>query len=165
MCIKDGENTLQIRKSMKILSSQFAYQVLKKHMIQDVEELWCLAMGPGLNLISIQMIFRGTVDSCTVHPRDIFRYACLQNASQLIIAHNHPSGDETASSQDIEFTRRVVSIGKEIEIPVIDHLILTKTNYLSMAESKLSPFSIDREITSFGRTHRNLQSQKKRQNL
>jgi DNA repair protein RadC len=120
---------------MKISSSRLAYNILRKHMIQDVEELWCLALGPGLKLISIQMIFRGTVDACTVHPRDIFRFACVSNASQLIIAHNHPSGDRTPSRQDLEFTQRLITVGWHIEIPIIDHLILTKSNYLSLAES------------------------------
>lgn len=105
-------------------------------MIQDVEELWCLALGPSLRLLALKMIFRGTVDSCTVHPRDIFRFACLQNASQLIIAHNHPSGDPTPSNPDLEFTQRLIYVGLEIEIPVLDHLILTKRSYLSMAESR-----------------------------
>ncbi len=120
---------------MKISSSQLAYSILKKHMIQDVEELWCLALGPGLQLLTLQMIFRGTVDSCTVHPRDIFRFACTANASQLIIAHNHPSGDRNPSAHDLEFTHRLIQVGQDIEIPVIDHLILTRKNYLSLAEA------------------------------
>lgn len=125
---------------MKISSSRMAYNILRKQMIQDVEELWCLALGPGLKLISVQMIFRGTVDACTVHPRDIFRFACLNNASQLIVAHNHPSGDRTPSPQDLEFTQRLITVGWHIEIPIIDHLILTKSNYLSMAESQKLTF-------------------------
>ncbi len=130
---------------MKISSSQLAYNILRKHMIQDVEELWCLALGPGLKLISVQMIFRGTVDACTAHPRDIFRFACMANASQLIIAHNHPSGDRTPSRQDLEFTQRVITVGWHIEIPIIDHLILTKSNYLSLADSG--------ELTFFRKTN------------
>ncbi len=122
---------------IKIVSSSWAHHVLKKNMCQDVEELWCLALGPSLDLIAIQMIFRGTVDACLVHPRDIFRFACLQNASQLIIAHNHPSGDLTPSKQDIEFTHRMIKLGQMMEILVLDHLILTKKHYLSLVESGL----------------------------
>jgi DNA repair protein RadC len=125
---------------MKISSSRLAHNIFKKHMIQDVEELWCIGLGPSLSLLQVQMIFRGTVDSCTVHPRDIFRFACINNASQLIIAHNHPSGDCRPSEHDIEFTQRLIHIGREIEIPVLDHLILTTKNYLSIAESRLVTF-------------------------
>ncbi len=103
-------------------------------MTLDVEELWCVALGPGLQLISIKMIFRGTVDSCPCHPRDIFRFACLQNASQIIIAHNHPSGDPHPSQEDLELTSRLSTIGEAMEIPVIDHIILTTQNFTSIKE-------------------------------
>lgn len=82
------------------------------------------------------MLFRGTVDACTVHPRDIFRFGCLQNASQLIIAHNHPSGDPQPSEPDLEFTERLIKVGWAIEIPIVDHLILTPDTYFSMAEKR-----------------------------
>lgn len=125
---------------LKILSSTHVFQILKKHRMQEVEELWCLALGPALNLIAMNMIFRGTVDSCIAHPRDIFRFACVKNASQLLVAHNHPSGDPIPSKQDIEFTRKLIKIGQLIEIPVVDHIILTKHNYFSLAESGLLNF-------------------------
>lgn len=141
---------------MKIKSSQIAHHILKKQMIQDVEELWCLALGPGLQLLNSDLIFRGTVDSCTVHPRDIFRFACKQNASQIIIAHNHPSGDPRPSAQDIEFTSRLVILSHMIEIPLIDHLILTKKKYLSMADTQIITFKttsnclVDQKVTGGG---------------
>lgn len=119
---------------MQIQSHKHAYQTLKKHMAMDVEEFWCLALASNLNLIDLKLIFRGTVDFCTVHPRDIFRYACTTNASKLIIAHSHPSGDTRPSNHDIEVTRKLVNLSKVIEIPILDHLILTKKTYLSMAE-------------------------------
>lgn len=121
---------------MQIQSHKHAYQILKKHMAKDVEEFWCLALASNLKLIELKLIFRGTVDYCTVHPRDIFRFACVTNASKLIIAHSHPSGDTTPSANDLEITTRLVSISKLIEIPIIDHLILTEKTYSSMAEKK-----------------------------
>lgn len=126
---------------LKILSSNHVFQILKKHRLQDIEELWCLALGPTLNLIAMDMIFRGTVDSCIAHPRDIFRFGCLKNASQLLIAHNHPSGDPLPSKQDLEFTRKLIKVGQLIEIPIVDHIILTKQSYFSLAESGLLNFT------------------------
>ena len=129
---------------MKIETSRHAYLFLKKYMIHDVEELWCLALGPGLHLIDFKMIFRGTVDECTVHPRDIFRFALQSNASQLLVAHNHPSGSLQPSDQDLIFTKKIIYVGWQIEIPVIDHLILTSKNYLSIAEKKFISFSSEK---------------------
>jgi len=129
-------------EAIKILFSSRAYRIFQKHMPQDVEELWCMTLGPSLNLLDIKMIFRGTIDACIAHPRDIFRYACVKNATQLIIAHNHPSGDPTPSKQDLEFTRKLIKVGIMIEIPVVDHLIVTKKNYFSLAESGLLDFGV-----------------------
>jgi DNA repair protein RadC len=119
---------------MQIQSHKHAYQTLKKHIAMDIEEFWCLALTSNLNLIDLKLIFRGTVDFCTIHPRDIFRYACTKNASKLIIAHSHPSGDTNPSPNDIEITKRLITVSRLIEIPILDHLIVTKKTYLSLAE-------------------------------
>lgn len=120
-----------MKKPNRISNSNAAYKILKNHMSLDVEELWCVALGPGLQILAVQMIFRGTVDSCPCHPRDIFRFACLKNASQIIIAHNHPSNDPKPSKEDIKLTKHLKFIGQMIQIPVIDHLIITKTTFRS----------------------------------
>ena len=93
---------------------------------------WALALGPKKTLLASRMIFRGTVDSCLVHPRDIFRFACLQNASSLLVAHNHPSGDLSPSPEDLRFTRQLLRAAEVMEIPVVDHLIVTRETYASL---------------------------------
>jgi DNA repair protein RadC len=118
---------------MEILCAESALPALEKLMTADVEEVWTLALGPQKNLIRSKMIFRGTVDACLVHPRDIFRFACAENASSVLIAHNHPSGDPLPSERDLIFTRQLIRAGKIMEIPVIDHLIVTRSNFSSFA--------------------------------
>lgn len=120
---------------MKIKTSQLAYQILKTKLINEVEEVWCMALGPQLKLLEVELIFKGTVDKCIVHPRDIFRFACKKNASHLILAHNHPSGHCAPSPEDIEFTKRIVTLGYWIEIPVVDHIIMGGSTFQSLAES------------------------------
>src|SRR4051812_876001 len=66
----------------------------------DVEELWALALGCNQKLLKKQCIFRGTVDECLVHPREILRFAILSKASSLILAHSHPSGECFPSEPD-----------------------------------------------------------------
>lgn len=119
---------------MEISKSEQAYAVLKSQMTSDVEEVWAIALTSNLTLIETKMIFRGTANACLLHPRDIFRFACITNACHLILAHNHPSGETRPSTQDIEITNTLISAGKLLQIPVIDHLILTTNSYLSMAE-------------------------------
>jgi DNA repair protein RadC len=119
---------------MEIITAEHAYESLGELRHSDVEELWVLALGPSKTLLNAKMIFRGTVDACLVHPRDIFRFACLSNASSLIIAHNHPSNDTRPSEQDLLFTRNLLRAARILEIPVIDHLIVTRTRYASFAQ-------------------------------
>lgn len=73
------------------------------------------------------MIALGTVCGVEVHPRDVFRAAIAHNAAGIIIAHNHPSGDVTPSSEDVALTKRLVQVGEIIGIPVIDHVIVNTT--------------------------------------
>lgn len=125
---------------MEITNIYYAHAALKEKISYDVEELWAIALGPGKKLIQNQMIFRGTVDSCLVHPRDIFRFAFFNNASTLIIAHSHPSGDLQASSEDIAFTKRLVKASLVFEIPILDHLICTRSGFSSFARERWCRF-------------------------
>ena len=89
-----------------------------------VEHCGVLTLDTQHRVIGWDVIGIGTLDSCVVHPRDIFRCAILQNAGAVILAHNHPSGDPTPSPDDLALTARMVEAGTLLGIPVIDHLIV-----------------------------------------
>jgi DNA repair protein RadC len=80
------------------------------------------------------VISKGTLDAALVHPRDLFRVAIQDNAAKVILAHNHPSGDCAPSDDDIMVTKRMVTAGKIIGIPVVDHLIIATGGYYSLQE-------------------------------
>jgi DNA repair protein RadC len=120
---------------MKIDSSQKAFAILSKHIAIDVEEFWVLALNSSLEIINKKMLFRGTVDRCPFHPRDLIRFLCSQNASCFVIAHNHPSGDSRPSQEDLEITKKIFVLSALVEIPLKDHLILSKENYFSFADT------------------------------
>lgn len=120
---------------MRVDSSLKAYTVLEKWMDTEVEEFWVLALNSDLKLIEKKLLFRGTVDRCLIHPRDVIRFLCAQNATSFVIAHNHPSGDSRPSIYDIEITKRLFYLSRLTEIQMNDHLILTKTNYYSFADN------------------------------
>lgn len=118
---------------MEIIAAEFAHLTLKELMTAEVEEFWTLALSPTKAVLQSKMIFRGTVDACLVHPRDIFRFACMTNASSILVAHNHPSGDLRPSNRDIMFTQQLVRASKILEIPVLDHLIVGDNGFSSFA--------------------------------
>ena len=86
----------------------------------------------GWNLVSL-----GTVDSSLVHPREVFRAACVVSAASVIVAHNHPSGDPTPSPEDVRVTEMLVDAGKLLDIAVLDHLVIGRNRFVSMKERGL----------------------------
>lgn len=106
-------------------------------MRQDVEEFWCIALNACNHPLATECLFKGTVDSCLFHPRDLFRLACLNNAVALIVAHNHPSGNHEPSASDNKVTRQMLRAAQIMQIPILDHLILTESSYFSYAEAGL----------------------------
>jgi len=88
------------------------------------------------HIINHKTLFIGSLDVSVAHPREIFKEAVACSASKLIVVHNHPSGDVTPSDKDIELTKILEKAGKLMGIPVIDHLIISKTGYYSIIHGK-----------------------------
>lgn len=74
----------------------------------------------------------GTLNASLVHPREVFKEAIHGNAASVILVHNHPSNDLEPSEEDIKLTRRMVEAGNIIGIEVLDHIIITKNDFLSL---------------------------------
>ncbi len=119
---------------MILNSSQKAVAVFEKCLSKEVEEFWIAALSSNLLLIDRKLLFRGTVDQCTIHPRDLIRFICEKNASAFIICHNHPSGDPKPSPNDVRITKNIYRISQLIEIPLSDHIILGAGQYYSFAD-------------------------------
>jgi DNA repair protein RadC len=83
-------------------------------------------------VIGIITISIGTLNASLVHPREVFKEAIQRSASSVILVHNHPSDDIEPSEEDIRLTRRMVEAGKIMGIEVLDHIIITRHNFLSM---------------------------------
>ena len=88
-------------------------------------------------IISIDNVSIGTLNSSIVHPRDVFNIAIKKSANALILIHNHPSGDPTPSKEDISITNRLIETGEIVGIKVLDHIIIGNERFLSMKEEKL----------------------------
>ncbi|MCF7668648.1 MAG: DNA repair protein RadC [Verrucomicrobia bacterium] len=98
--------------------------LLSMNRAYTVECFQTVLLNTRKRLISVEKITQGIVDSSLVHPREVFRPAISANASTIILAHNHPSGDPTPSDADIQITRELIRAGRVLKIDVLDHIIL-----------------------------------------
>lgn len=88
-------------------------------------------------LIEFEEMFRGTIDSASVYPREIVKTALKHNAAAVIFAHNHPSGDATPSAADQALTRRLKEALDLVDVRVLDHLVVGHSIIVSFAERGL----------------------------
>lgn len=104
-------------------------------MYEEQENFYAIYLDSQSRIISYKLLFKGTLNTSCVHPREIFKYAFLESAYSIIVIHNHPSGEVTPSISDIELTNALFDIGKLMNIPVVDHIIIGKTKYYSFYEN------------------------------
>ncbi len=88
-------------------------------------------------LIATGEVSVGTLTASLVHPREVFRDAIRNAASALVLVHNHPSGDPTPSSDDLDITRRLSEVGELVGIRVLDHVIVGDGVFTSLADRGL----------------------------
>ena len=98
------------------------------------EQFRGLYLNTRNRLIHDEVISMGSLNLSVVHPREVFRPAVEYGAAEVILAHNHPSGDPEPSADDIKITQQLVEAGKLIEIEVLDHLIIGDEKFVSLKE-------------------------------
>lgn len=101
------------------------------------EYFMVLLLDTRNQLIKISEVSVGSLDASIVHPREVFKEAIATSAASVIFAHNHPSGDPTASEEDIGLTKRLVEAGGIVGIDVLDHIIIGDNTYLSLKREGL----------------------------
>lgn len=103
---------------------------------EPVEVVVVLLLNTKHRVIGLHEIGRGTLDACMVHPRDVFKVALLANASGVIVAHNHPSGDPTPSRDDFALCARLRQSAEILGVELLDFLIVgDNTRYFSFKEA------------------------------
>lgn len=111
-------------------------QYLKQKIGRQLQErLIVMSLNSQLDVIASDTIAIGQISSVVVSPREVFQVALLNNASSIIIAHNHPSGHLAASQADIALTKKLREIGQLLQVPVNDHFIVNTDDYYSFAEN------------------------------
>jgi len=103
------------------------------------EEVFILVCLDTKNKVTgLFKVSQGSLNSSIVHPREVFKRALMQNASSIILAHNHPSGDTTPSLEDVSITKRLYEAGNLLGVEVLDHIIVgANGKYKSFKEDGL----------------------------
>ena len=122
-------------KLLKITSSRQVYELMRPDLYDEsVEQVYLLLLNRSNGLIKKERVSLGGMTASVVDPKVVFRFALEQGAHSLILIHNHPSGNLQPSDTDKRLTQRLQKIGKELELPLIDHLIYTDQGYFSFAD-------------------------------
>lgn len=96
------------------------------------EELWIVLLNRKNRVIQLVQLYKGSVNSSQVRVGEVFRQAIIEQASSIILAHNHPSGDPTPSPDDVAVTRTIVQAGKLLDIEVLDHIVVSLDGHVSL---------------------------------
>ena len=109
------------------------YQAVKKEMFgKKKEHLYLISLDSRNKMISKDLISIGTIDETMVNPREVYRQALIKNASSIAVAHNHPSGNPSPSSEDLIVTEKLIIAGISLGLPLVDHLIVCDTQFVSL---------------------------------
>jgi DNA repair protein RadC len=115
------------------------YRIVRDELVNsDREILLSVLLTAHNTIIGIETVGMGSLYSCAVAGRELFKSAILANACSIVLCHNHTSGDLTPSDQDRKITKKLKEAGKLLGIIVLDHLIITNKGFTSLAEDDQS---------------------------
>lgn len=120
---------------IKITSSKDTFELMLPHY-QDLghEEFWVILMSRSGRVISKQLISQGGITGTIADPKVIFKTALENQATSIILTHNHPSGNLKPSQADIGLTHKLCMAGNMLDIAVLDHVIITNTGFFSFSD-------------------------------
>ncbi len=125
----------------KITRSNDAYELFMKYWdenkLEFVEQFKVMLLNKANRVLGICEISTGGISGTVADPKLIFMAALKSNASFIVIAHNHPSGNLKPSRQDEELTGKIKEGGKFLDLPLLDHLIITNEGFFSFADEGL----------------------------
>ncbi len=123
--------------SGNLRNAEEAYKLVQDMQSLKKEHVRGLYLNSRYRLIHEETISIGSLDANIVHPREIFRPAIEYLAYAIILAHNHPTGDPTPSAEDVLMTKKLVKIGKLLQIPLLDHLVVGCNAFTSLNKENL----------------------------
>jgi len=125
----------EVIEKKRVATSRDVYEYFAESMGDLVhEEFWAMFLTRNNKVITTEKLGEGGFNSTVVDPKKVFARALGHNASGVIVAHNHPSGNLSPSQEDRKITRKLFLTGKNLDLPVLDHIIVTQQGYFSFAD-------------------------------
>ncbi len=130
-------------QKIKVLNAEDVFIIMhdilmrEKKIDRNKEHFWLVCLANNNQILMIELISLGSVKSTVVEPMDVFSFALQKRAVKLIMVHNHPSGELKPSRSDIQVTERMMAIGDFLELPVIEHMIISEKGFYSFATTGL----------------------------
>lgn len=110
-------------------------KLLRKEMRSlDREEFRAVLLDTKHRVLGVSTVSVGHLNGTLVHPREVFKEAIRRSSEAIIVAHNHPSGDPTPSSEDVAVTKRLAAAGRLLGIELLDHVVLGTNDYVSLRQ-------------------------------
>ena len=122
--------------SMRFTSPSQVFEMFRDLRQEAKEHFIALHLDGKNRIICFDRVSIGSLNHSIVHPREVFKTACLSSAAAILLLHNHPTGDTSPSREDLEITRRIREAGDLLGIKVLDHIIIGDS-YLSFVEQGL----------------------------
>jgi DNA repair protein RadC len=123
--------------SMPIKNPKDLIPLVQHYTMQSQEHFLSISLNGAHEILQISVAGVGIINRTMIQPREIFVAAVKERACAIILCHNHPSNSCEPSQEDIETTKRLLKAAEIIGIKILDHIIVTKTNYFSFREHKL----------------------------
>jgi DNA repair protein RadC len=136
-CFELGKRLLKGKIAGLYLKPEDVWKELKDIREHKKEHFIIFYLDSRNQEIRREIISVGSLNANLVHPREVFEPAVKNLAAQVILAHNHPSGDPEPSEDDLEINKRLVEAGKILGIEIIDHIIVTKNGFFSFKDKRL----------------------------
>jgi DNA repair protein RadC len=130
-------------QKIDVVNSADVYKVmqqvlLREHKIRrNQEHFWVVGLNNANKLLFIELVSLGASNRVQIAPPEVFRIAIYKLATKMVLVHNHPSGNMLISRADKDFTDRMIKSGKMLNIEVVDHLVISETDYYSFEEAGL----------------------------
>jgi DNA repair protein RadC len=130
-------------QKIKVLSSNDIYSIMQLILLKENkvdrnrEHFWTISLDNANRVLNIELVSIGTINKTLVEPMEAFSIPLQKRSVKIILVHNHPSGEITPSEADKDITDRLIQVGLIMNVPVLDHLIITEKTFYSFVDSGL----------------------------